>query len=187
MIFAYGVEQGLNYTLVRPFNFVGPLMDKYAKNWDRTDNPRVFANFMSSLVYNRPLQFVDVGKRRRCFTYIDDAIDALEAIVAHPQQTNREIINIGNPANESTIADFAQLMADTYVKHFEPNARPVIQSVASSDFYGKGYEDCDRRMPDTSKLNAIGWKPKVGLDDTVMRSMQYFVQNKTRLVEMLGE
>jgi hypothetical protein len=42
-------------------------------------------------------------------------------------------------------------------------------------------------MPDTSKLNAIGWKPKVGLDDTVMRSMQYFVQNKTRLVEMLGE
>lgn len=187
MIFAYGVEQGLNYTLVRPFNFVGPLMDKYAKHWDRTDNPRVFANFMSALVYDRPLQLVDGGKSRRCFTYIDDAIDALEAIVAHPNETNRQIINVGNPANESTVADFAQMMADVYVKHFDPGARPVIQSVDSRDFYGKGYEDCDRRMPDISKLRAIGWKPKVGLEDTVMRSMQYFVQNKTRLVEMLGE
>ncbi len=111
----------------------------------------------------------------------------LEVIVAHPRETNRQIINVGNPANESTIANFAKLMADTYVKHFDPAARPVIQSVASTEFYGKGYEDCDRRMPDTSKLTAIGWKPKVGLEDTVMKSMQYFVQNKTRLVEMLGD
>ncbi len=187
MIFAYGVEQGLNYTLVRPFNFVGPLMDKFAKNWDRSDNPRVFANFMSSLVYDRPLQLVDGGQSRRCFTYIDDAISALEAIVAHPNEMNRQIVNVGNPRNEATIADFAQLMADTYVKHFDPSARPVIKSVASSDFYGKGYEDCDRRMPDISKLTSIGWQPQFGLEETVMKSMQYFVQNKTRLVELLGE
>lgn len=78
-------------------------------------------------------------------------------------------------------------MADMYVKNFDANARPVISSVPSTTFYGKGYEDCDRRMPDVSKLTAVGWKPKVGLEDTVLKSMQYFVQYKTRLVELLGE
>lgn len=187
MIYAYGEEHGLNYTLIRPFNFVGPLMDKYAKVWDRTDNPRVFANFMSALVYDRPLQLVDGGRNRRCFTYIDDAISALEAIVAHPQEMNRQIVNVGNPRNESTIADLAKSMADLYVKHFDPSATPVIETVASSDFYGKGYEDCDRRMPDISKLRSIGWEPQYGMEDTLMKSMDYFYRNKTRLVEMLGE
>ena len=187
MIYAYGEEHGLNYTLIRPFNFVGPLMDKYAKVWDRADNPRVFANFMSALVYDRPLQLVDGGRNLRCFTYIDDAISALETIVDHPQEMNRQIVNVGNPKNESSIADLARLMADLYVKHFEPSASPVISSVSSQEFYGKGYEDCDRRMPDISKLNAIGWKPQYGLEDTVLNSMEYFVRNKTRLVELLGD
>ncbi len=187
MIYAYGVEHGLNYTLIRPFNFVGPLMDRFAKKWDREDNPRVFANFMSSLVYNRPLQLVDGGMNRRCFTYIDDAVSAMEAIVDHPDEMNRQIVNVGNPANESSIADFAKLMSDLYVRNFDSSAAPVIQSVASNDFYGKGYEDCDRRLPDISKLRSIGWEPKYGLEETVLRSMQYFVQNKTRLVELLGD
>lgn len=187
MIYAYGEEHGLNYTLIRPFNFVGPLMDKYSKVWDRTDNPRVFANFMSALVYDRPLQLVDGGLNRRCFTYIDDAVSALEAIVAHPDEMNRQIVNVGNPSNESSIADLAKTMADLYVKHFDPSASPVIQSVNSERFYGKGYEDCDRRMPDISKLQSIGWEPKHGLQRTLMKSMEYFVQNKTRLVEMLGD
>lgn len=187
MIYAYGVEHGLNYTLVRPFNFVGPLMDKYSKVWDRKDNPRVFANFMSALVYDRPLQLVDGGKSRRCFTYIDDAISALEAIVAHPDEMKRQIVNVGNPKNEATIANLAKTMADLYVQHFDSSASPMIQSVASGTFYGKGYEDCDRRMPDISKLRAIGWEPQFGLEDTLIQSMDYFFRNKTRLVEMLGD
>lgn len=187
MIYAYGEEHGLNYTLIRPFNFVGPLMDKYSKVWDRTDNPRVFANFMSALVYDRPLQLVDGGMNRRCFTYIDDAVSALEAVVAHPDEMNRQIVNVGNPRNESTIADLARKMADLYVQHFDSSARPTIESVSSGSFYGKGYEDCDRRMPDISKLRSIGWEPQYGLDETLFKSMDYFYRHKTRLVELLGD
>ncbi|MEM7718455.1 MAG: bifunctional UDP-4-keto-pentose/UDP-xylose synthase [Pseudomonadota bacterium] len=187
MVFAYGVEHGLNYTLVRPFNFVGPLMDKFSKAWDRNDNPRVFANFMSSLVYDRPMMLVDGGASRRCFTYIDDAVSALQTIMDHPDETNRQIINIGNPANEITIRGLAEKMAALYVKEFDAQAQPKIESVRSTDFYGHGYEDCDRRMPDISKLSALGWKPQYGLDETLMKSMSYFVSNKTRMVEMLGD
>ena len=187
MIYAYGVQHGLNYTLIRPFNFCGPLMDKFSKAWDRQDNPRVFANFMSSLAYNRPLMLVDGGHNLRCFTSIDDAVLALQAIMDHPEEMNRQIVNVGNPANEIAIKDLAQMMADLYVKHFDPSASPVIESVDSQEFYGKGYEDCDRRMPDISKLRSIGWEPQDDLEGTMMKAMSYFMQHKTRLVEMLGD
>lgn len=187
MIYAYGVDHSLDYTLVRPFNFVGPLMDKYSKVWDRTDNPRVFANFMSSLVFDRPLQLVDGGQNLRCFTYIEDAVSALETIMDHPQEMNRQIVNIGNPDNEISIADLAHKMATLYVEHFNPTATPQIQNVNSLEFYGAGYEDCDRRLPDISKLKSIGWAPKFNLDETLRRSMDYFMVNKDRLIDQLGD
>lgn len=187
MIFAYGQEHGLDYTLVRPFNFVGPLMDKYSKVWSRNDNPRVFANFMSSLVYDRPLQLVDGGKSRRCFTYIDDAVSALQAIVDHPVETNRQIINIGNPANEISICGLAELMVARYRKLLPEKAVPRIVDVPSMKFYGTGYEDCDRRMPRIDKLRALGWEPEYDLERTVGSSMDYFLHNRDRLVKILGD
>lgn len=42
-------------------------------------------------------------------------------------------------------------------------------------------------MPDISKLKAIGWAPKFGLEETLMKTMEYWVGNKTRLVEVLGD
>jgi len=187
MIYAHGIENGLDFTLVRPFNFVGPLMDKYVRDWSFDDNPRVFANFMSSLAYNRPIQLVDGGKNRRCFTHIDDATAALCAIIDHKDEMNRQIVNIGNPENECTIAELAMMMRDLYQAHFDPSTNVPIKSVPSSEFYGKGYEDCDRRLPDISKLQAIGWNPRKGLDETILSSMRYFVDNKSRLVDALGE
>lgn len=186
MIHAHGIENGLNFTLVRPFNFVGPLMDQYIKDWNREDNPRVFANFMSALVFNRPLRLVDGGSNRRVFTYIDDAIDALMLILDHPEQTNRQIINVGNPANELTVRELAEKMADTYVRKYDHSAKPVIENVSSAEFYGSGYEDCDRRMPDISKMEALGWKPKYDADALVETAMDYWVRNQSRLIEKLG-
>ena len=47
--------------------------------------------------------------------------------------------------------------------------------VDSRDFYGEGYEDSDRRIPDISKAQKLlGWQPKYGLDETIERSMAGF-------------
>lgn len=105
----------------------------------------------------------------------------------HPQEMNRQIVNIGNPDNEISIADLAHKMAALYVEHFNPLAKPQIQNVNSVEFYGAGYEDCDRRLPDISKLKSIGWNPKFDLDETLRRSMEYFVVNKARLIDQLGD
>ncbi len=181
IIHAHGLENGLDYTLVRPFNFIGPLMDTLVEDIRIDNAPRVLASFLSSLIFNKPLQLVNGGTARRCFTHIDDAVAALGAIIDQPQRFNRDIVNIGAPGNETTIADFAVLAARLYREHFDRKARPEIVSVSGEEFYGPGYEDCDRRVPDISKLLAAGWTPTRDLETTLLECMAYFVENKERL------
>ena len=149
--------------------------------------PRLLANFTSALVYDRPMMVVDGGRNRRCVTPVDDAVAALQAIVDHPAQTSRQIVNVGNPATETTIADLARMMSDTTSTTSLFSARPRIETVDSQDFHGQGYKDCDRWMPDISKLRAIGWKPRRDLGKTLVTTMDDWVRNKALMVEVLGD
>ena len=78
VIYAYGNEGLLNYTIIRPFNFIGPKMDFLVRSRDE-GTPRVFANFMSSLIYNNEMYVVDGGTNMRTFTYIKDAVEEWSA------------------------------------------------------------------------------------------------------------
>ena len=181
IIHAHGRTGALDYVIVRPFNVVGPLMDDVVPHWTREDNPRVLANFMSALIYNRPIQLVNGGRSRRCFTYIDDAVSALELLIRHRKDVNKQIVNIGNPANETTIADLATRLVGIYRTHCDPTAKGAIETVSSEDFYGPGYEDSDRRVPDIAKLKRLGWAPRFDSDETFTRSAVYFYENRKRL------
>jgi nucleoside-diphosphate-sugar epimerase len=81
VIAAYGQEQGFNYTLFRPFNWVGPGLDKISTQ--KEGSPRVITQFLSNIVYGKNLELVDGGEQRRCFTYIDDGISALMLYMRH--------------------------------------------------------------------------------------------------------
>lgn len=185
IIHAHGLAGSLDYLIVRPFNVVGPLMDDVVPHWTREENPRVLANFMSALLYNRPIKLVNGGQSRRCFTYIDDAVKALEILIRRRHEINRQIVNIGNPANETSIADLAKRVIAIYRKHCDSAADVPIESVSGEEFYGPGYEDCDRRVPDISKLTRLGWSPRYDLDETFKQCAIYFYQNRKRLETLL--
>ncbi len=177
VIFAFGVEKGLDYTIVRPFNFIGSRMD-YIPGIDGEGVPRVIACFMESLLLDKPLQLVDGGKSRRVFTGIDDAVDAVVRILERPDKSARQIFNIGNPSNEVTIRDLAEMMVALF-KELYPHRQnnPRIVTVSSDDFYGCGYEDCDRRAPDISKVEKLlGWKPETGLQEALRKTMISYVE-----------
>lgn len=70
---------GLRWTVVRPFNFVGPYMD-FMPGVDGEGIPRVLANFSTALLRGEPLKLVNGGKAKRCFTSVHDAIDFLFAL-----------------------------------------------------------------------------------------------------------
>ena len=178
VLHAYGLEEGLNYSIIRPFNFIGPRIDYLPS--EQTGNPRVFSHFMNALLYGTPIKLVDGGVNYRAYTYIDDAVDCISRIIENDGGVcDRQIFNIGTPENEVTIKELANKMCATFDKHFRQpgDPYPEIISVPSEEFYGKGYEDCDRRIPDVTKARKlVDWKSKHDLDSVLYHTMKYFVE-----------
>ena len=75
VIHAYGMQEGLDYTLFRPFNWIGAGLDSI--NTAKEGSSRVITQFLGHIVRGEPIKLVDGGTQKRAFTYIDDGIDAL--------------------------------------------------------------------------------------------------------------
>jgi len=175
-IYASHHERGLPFTIVRPFNFFGPRMD-YIPGRDGEGVPRVLACFMRALMDGLPLQLVDGGSQRRTIVSIHDAMDALLLMLAKPSQAQNQFFNIGNRNNEVTIAELAELMRACYAEITgDPRYHEHPVEVVSSDaFYGKGYEDCDRRMPRLDRAGELlGWKPQIPLRQILLETMAHY-------------
>jgi UDP-apiose/xylose synthase len=178
VLHAYGLEHGFKYTIIRPFNFIGPKID-FLPNEQTDGIPRVFSFFMEALLNGTPMKLVDGGHRRRCYTYIDDAIECTYRIVENPGGVcDQQIFNIGSPGNETSIRQMAYTMREIYAAKFRnPDVPlPEIVEVTGEEFYGKGYEDSDRRIPDITKARTLlGWEPKWSFRDLLEATMRYYV------------
>jgi UDP-apiose/xylose synthase len=177
VLHAYGIEKGFNYTIIRPFNFIGPKIDFLLH--EKEGIPRVFSFFMDALLKGTRMQLVDGGTARRCYTYIDDAVECTYRIVENPRGVcDREIFNIGSPYNEISIRQMAETMREIYAAKFRDPAVPLpeIVSVPAEEFYGKGYDDSDRRIPDITKARTLlGWEPRWGVRDLLETTISYYV------------
>ena len=170
VIWAYGMERRLDFTLFRPFNWIGPGLDNlYA---DKEGSSRVVTQFLGHIVRGEPIQLVDGGKQRRSFTYIDDGIDALMKIIDnHDRIASGKIYNIGNPKNNLSIGELARLMVRTALAYpeYRERARKVRLSVTKSEkYYGKGYQDMQNRVPQIDRTRRdLDWRPRVAMQDAV--------------------
>lgn len=171
IIHAHGLRGDLEYTIVRPFNFVGPRFD-YLVEAGSLGGPRVFAHFMSALITGGPIYLVDGGEQRRSFTHIADASDAFTVMLESPEAVN-QIYNIGNPATDTSIRDLAIYMMELYEELTGKKAQNEIIEISGEDFYGVGYEDMNRVPPDISKLRALGWEPIRGMHQTFADAIEY--------------
>ncbi len=111
VIHAYGMQEGLEYTLFRPFNWIGSGLDSI--NTAKEGSSRVITQFLGHIVRGEPIKLVDGGTQKRAFTYIDDGIDALLKIIANDSGVaSGKIYNIGNPANNFSVRELATMMVD---------------------------------------------------------------------------
>src|SRR6185295_2961621 len=99
VIWAHGRHAGLPFTLVRPFNVIGPRMD-FLPGVDGEGIPRVLASFMHALMTGEDLALVDGGGQRRSFLAVAELVDALCLVLDRPQHCRGEILNLGNPRND---------------------------------------------------------------------------------------
>ncbi len=178
VIAAYGQQEGLRYTLFRPFNWIGPKLDDI--DAAKEGSSRVVTQFVINLFRGEPIRLVDGGDQKRCFTWVEDGIDALMAIIADERgATDSQIFNIGNPASECSVKELAHKLADLYEgrrKEIPGYTPPRIEEVSSAEYYGKGYQDILTRKPSIAKARKLlGWQPKVSLDDALRLTFDAFL------------
>lgn len=189
VIYAYGMHEGLKFTLFRPFNWIGPKLDSI--HTAKEGSSRVLTQFLYNILAEEPIQLVDGGNQRRSFTYIEDGIDCLMKIIANENGcADGQIFNIGNPANDLSVKELACKLRDMVAEfplYREKAERCVIEETSSDLFYGKGYQDMLTRVPSVKKAKeCLGWEPKTTAEDALRKTLEfYLVDEREKLSEFL--
>ncbi len=179
VIWAYGRQEGLRFTLFRPFNWMGPRLDSLTSA--RIGSSRAITQLILNLVEGSPIRLVDGGAQKRCFTDVKDGIECLFRIIENTGNVcDGEIFNIGNPFNEASIRQLAEILTEKFEKHslrskFPPLAG--IQQVESMRYYGAGYEDVVHRRPSIKKAQKLlKWTPLIGIEQSVEETLDFFLR-----------
>jgi len=172
VIAAYGQEEGLDYTLFRPFNWIGAGLDSI--HTAKEGSSRVITQFFGHLVRGEPISLVDGGAQKRAFTYIDDGISALIKIIANEGGVaSGKIYNIGNPSNNYSVRELATMMltlAAEYPEYADSAKKVKLVETTSGAYYGAGYQDVQNRVPKIENtMSDLGWAPQVAMPDALRR------------------
>ncbi|WP_283125844.1 bifunctional UDP-4-amino-4-deoxy-L-arabinose formyltransferase/UDP-glucuronic acid oxidase ArnA [Providencia stuartii] len=187
VIWAYGAKEGLKFTLFRPFNWMGPRLDSL--NSARIGSSRAITQLILNLVEGSPIKLVDGGAQKRCFTDIKDGIEALFRIIENKDgKCDGQIINIGNPTNEASIRELAEMLLESFEKHPQRGKFPPFagfREIESSSYYGQGYQDVEHRKPSVENARRLlNWVPSIDMKDTIEETLDFFLQGA---VEELGD
>ena len=138
-------QHQLPVTTLRFFNTVGPRQTgAYGM---------VLPRFVKAAKANQPLTIHGDGSQSRTFGHIQDAIDAIFALLA-TEKSIGEVFNIGGQG-ETTIKALAEKVIT------QTNSKSQLEYIPYKEAYGAGFEDMQRRVPDLTKIkNLTGWQPK---------------------------
>ncbi len=153
LFFDYYRQHQLPIKVGRIFNTYGPHM--------HPNDGRVVSNFIMQALQGRDITLFGDGMQTRSFCYVDDLIVALIAMMESPAEVTGPI-NLGNP-NEFTIKELAEL---------------VLQLTGSSSklvFKPLPSDDPTQRKPNIEEAKrALGWSPKIELEEGLQKTISYF-------------
>lgn len=150
-------EKKLDARITRIFNTYGPRMN--------IDEGRAVVNFIKQALLGEPMTIYGDGKQTRSFCFVDDQISG-QVLAMETDGTNGEVINIGNP-DERTILDFAQK-----IKELSGSGSEIVFSQPLPT------DDPLMRKPDITKAQSmLGWEPKVGIEEGLLKTIEYFKKN----------
>lgn len=155
---AYWCEKKLPCVIVRLFNTVGPRQTgRYGM---------VVPRFVRQALAGEPITVFGDGKQTRCFTCVKDVVPALVKLI-ETKDAYGEIFNLGADQEVS----IEQLAAKVIEK---TGSVSTIQYVPYEKAYGAGFEDMQRRVPDTNKAKEyIGFIPEYNLDMILDAVIEY--------------
>ncbi len=148
----FGKQYGIDAFIVRIFNTYGPGMSP--------KDERVIPQMLRSLVEGRPVRIYGDGSQNRTFLHIEDLIEGFRRLMS--AGTPGEVYNIGS-RRQLTIRELYTMAV---------NATGRRQPAAFTEHF---IEDHRGRLPDTSKLEALGWRQQISLEDGLRESFAKFV------------
>ncbi len=170
VIWGYGMQEGLDFTLFRPFNWIGAGLDSI--HTPKEGSSRVITQFFGHIVRGENIKLVDGGTQKRAFTYIDDGVSALMKMIDNKDGiATGKIYNVGNPVNNFSVKELADMMltlAMDYPEYRDTAAKVKLIETSSEAYYGKGYQDVQNRVPKiTNTMKELDWAPKVNMADAL--------------------
>ncbi|MBI3035841.1 SDR family oxidoreductase [Candidatus Woesearchaeota archaeon] len=151
---AYHRIHKLDTKITRIFNTYGQRM--------RKNDGRVVPNFIMQALKNEPITVYGDGKQTRSFCYVDDLIEGIRKLMI---SGINEPVNMGN-SEEHTILEFAQAI------------KKLTKSKSKITFNPLPADDPHVRCPDIAKARQLlGWQPKVGLNEGLARTIEWFKSN----------
>ena len=182
MTMAYYRYHGVDTRIVRIFNTYGPAM--------RPHDGRVVSNFIVQALAGKPLTVYGDGSQTRSFCYVDDLVNGITRLVMAPpdrtpeQRTDRQVflyqtgvspegsvhepINLGNP-EELSVLEIAR------------KVQQLVGTDAPLEFKPLPADDPKVRRPDITRARELlGWEPKIGLDEGLIRTTEYFSKLSSR-------
>lgn len=149
---AYHYEKELEVVIGRLFNTVGP---RQSGQWGM-----VLPNLVGQALRDEPITVFGTGDQRRCFLHVHDTVRAILGLMAEPAAVG-DVFNIGHE-DEITIRGLAEMVKT------RTGSRSPIETVPYDEAYGEGFEDMERRQPDTAKIRElIGWQPTRDLGEII--------------------
>jgi len=160
---AYYRQMDLPVVICRLFNTVGPRQTgQYGM---------VVPRFVRQALRGDSITVYGDGSQSRCFCNVSDVVRALVGLIECPRAVG-EIFNVGS-THEITILDLARKILAQVVP--EEDARDRIVFVPYEEAYQPGFEDMQRRVPDTRKIQAtLGWQPEITLTETLQQVIAYY-------------
>ncbi|MDC3175753.1 bifunctional UDP-4-keto-pentose/UDP-xylose synthase [Prochlorococcus sp. AH-716-D13] len=190
VIHAYGQEHGLQYTLFRPFNWIGSGLDSF--NSSKEGSSRVITQFFGNIARGETIKLVDGGLQRRSFTDVSDGVEALIKIIENKNNiADGKIYNIGNPYNDLSIKELANKMIKMAINfpEYKTSALNVnLIEVTSKDYYGEGYQDMQKRVPYIENTQKdLDWSPKVSFEESLIKIFEAYKANILSAIDELQQ
>ena len=150
--YALFTTHGLKQTTLRFFNTVGPRQTgRYGM---------VVPRFVEAALRNEPIPVHGDGTQSRVFCHVEDVVRAVLGVTAD-DSTIGQVFNVGG-VGETSIQQLAEKIIS------QTNSKSTISYTSYSEAYPPGYEDMQRRVPDTTKLQKhLSWKPEHNLESII--------------------
>ncbi len=158
MLKSYSIQHDVNFNSLRIAHVYGPGMQL-------ENDGRVMSDLLNDALKGRDIELLSAGTAERSFCYLTDAVDAIYRVLLAGNRN--EAYNIANEKETISILDLARVIQSVSASGMDVKA-------GEDDTPKPGYCSYKRTILDTAKIENLGWKPRVSLENGISRTLRYF-------------